>query len=83
MTSPPAITAAEAGNSAAAHHAAECHQTAAAFSVMRLIIGPMVCIIAAKRRLPIFAFIISSIGAICVIISWPPPPAAELRLCRR
>jgi hypothetical protein len=27
-----------------------------------------------KRRLPIFAFIISSIGAICVIMSSPPPP---------
>ncbi len=34
----------------------------------------MVCIIMAKRRLPIFAFIISSIGAICVIMSSPPPP---------
>jgi hypothetical protein len=41
---------------------------------MRLIIGPMVCIIVAKRRLPIFAFIISSIGAIWVIMSPPPPP---------
>ena len=41
---------------------------------MRLIIGPMVCIIMAKRRLPIFAFIISSIGAIWVIMSSPPPP---------
>ena len=38
----------------------------------------MVCIIMAKRRLPIFAFIISRIGAICVIISPPPPP---LRPC--
>ena len=47
---------------------------------MRLIIGPMVCIIMAKRRLPIFAFIISSIGAICVIMSWPPP-AAEPANC--
>src|SRR5262249_33411281 len=43
-------------------------------SIMRLIIGPMVCIIMAKRRLPIFAFIISSIGAIWVIMSPPPPP---------
>src|SRR5262245_19509263 len=43
-------------------------------SIMRLIIGPMVCIIMAKRRLPIFAFIISSIGAIWVIMSSPPPP---------
>jgi hypothetical protein len=34
----------------------------------------MVCIIMAKRRLPIFAFIISSIGAIWVIMSSPPPP---------
>src|SRR4029450_11174060 len=42
-------------------------------SIMRLIIGPMVCIIMAKRRLPIFAFIISSIGAIWVIMSSPPP----------
>ena len=41
---------------------------------MRLIIGPMVCIIMAKRRLPIFAFIISSIGAIWVIMSSPPAP---------
>ena len=43
-------------------------------SIMPLIIGPMVCIIMAKRRLPIFAFIISSIGAIWVIMSSPPPP---------
>src|SRR5437773_1680301 len=43
-------------------------------SIMRLIIGPMVCIIMAKRRLPIFAFIMSSIGAIWVIMSSPPPP---------
>src|SRR5215470_15638512 len=43
-------------------------------SIMRLIIGPMVCIIMAKRRLPIFGFIISSIGAIWVIMSSPPPP---------
>src|ERR1700722_16984341 len=43
-------------------------------SIMPLIIGPMVCIIMAKRRLPILAFIISSIGAIWVIISPPPPP---------
>ncbi len=41
---------------------------------MRLIIGPMVCISMAKRRLPIFAFIISSIGAIWVIMSSPPAP---------
>ncbi|UCF54617.1 MAG: hypothetical protein JSV48_10440 [Bradyrhizobium sp.] len=44
------------------------------FSIMRLIIGPMVCIMMAKRRLPIFAFIISSIGAIWVIMSSPPAP---------
>ncbi len=44
------------------------------FSIMRLIIGPMVCISMAKRRLPIFAFIISSIGAIWVIMSSPPAP---------
>ncbi len=43
-------------------------------SIMWPIIGPMVCIIMAKRRLPIFAFIISSIGAICVIMSSPLPP---------
>src|ERR1035438_7073647 len=43
-------------------------------SIMPLIIGPMVCIIMAKRRLPILAFIISSIGAIWVIMSPPPPP---------
>ena len=34
----------------------------------------MVCIIMPKRRLPIFAFIISSIGAIWVIMSPPPGP---------
>ena len=34
----------------------------------------MVCISIAKRRLPIFAFIISSIGAIWVIMSSPPAP---------
>jgi hypothetical protein len=44
------------------------------FSIIRLIIGPMVCINAPKRRLPILAFIISSIGAIWVIMSPPPPP---------
>ncbi|MGY3353849.1 hypothetical protein ACVWZK_000512 [Bradyrhizobium sp. GM0.4] len=44
------------------------------FSIMRLIIGPMVCIIMPKRRLPILAFIISSIGAIWVIMSSPPAP---------
>jgi hypothetical protein len=43
-------------------------------SIIRLIIGPMVCISMAKRRLPIFAFIISSIGAIWVIMSPPPAP---------
>ena len=34
----------------------------------------MVCISIAKRRLPIFAFIISSIVAIWVIMSPPPAP---------
>src|SRR6185312_16300894 len=48
---------------------------------MRLIIGPMVCINIAKRRLPIFAFIISSIGAICVIMSSPPPPPPRPANC--
>ena len=48
---------------------------------MRPIIGPMVCIIMPKRRLPIFAFIISSIGAICVIMSSPPPPPPKPANC--
>ena len=43
-------------------------------SIMFDIIGPMVCIIIANRFLPILAFIISSIGAIWVIMSWSPPP---------
>src|ERR1700682_3736889 len=43
-------------------------------SIIWLIIGPMVCINMPKRRLPILAFIISSIGAIWVIMSPPPPP---------
>jgi hypothetical protein len=34
----------------------------------------MVCITMAKRRLPIFAFIISSIGAIWVMSPSPPSP---------
>ena len=55
------------------------------FSIMWLIIGPMVCIIMPKRRLPIFAFIISSIGAIWVIMSLAAgtAAAAELGLRRR
>src|SRR6267154_3266394 len=44
------------------------------FCIIRLIIGPMVCIIMPNRRLPILAFIMLSIGAIWVIMSSPPPP---------
>src|SRR5258708_3204828 len=44
------------------------------FSIIPLLLGPMVCIIMPKRRLPILAFIISSMGANWVIMSPPPPP---------